>query len=91
MSFPILKHLLTSYPSFIYDKKQQKLHKNFKVFRKISVLYISRYSDLVNSTTKYHFRIEIVDEGWGKNAKNTESEGFNLTLGVKSFIWAFVG
>lgn len=22
---------------------------------------------------------------------NTESEGFNLTLGVKSFIWAFVG
>ena len=50
---------------FIYDKKQQKLHKNFKVFEKISVLYISRYSDLVNFTTKHHSRIEIVGEEWG--------------------------
>ena len=94
MSFPILKHLLTSYPSFIYDKKRQKLHKNFKVFRKISVLYILKYLDLVKITTQYWFGIEIVGGEKGLKCKNTESEGLTL-LSVLSRLfgrfWAELG
>jgi phenolic acid decarboxylase len=60
------------------------------VFRKIGVLYILICLNLVKITTKYWFRIGIVGGRWVK-CENTESEGFNLTLGVKWFTWAFVG
>ena len=79
---------------YIYDKKRQKLHKNFKVFRKISVLYKSRYLDLVKITTNHWFEIGIVGGGMGLKYKNTESEGLTL-LSVLSCLfgrlWAELG
>ena len=78
---------------YIYDKKRRMLHKNFKIFRKISVLNILKCLDLVKITTNIGLGLKLLAENGVKMQEHRERGLTLLSVLSRLFVrlWAELG